>query len=139
MREYLEIMLTLAGFGNLLCLLAGVQVPYVLRWGEELKRLQPFNRKIFLNYYFYVGGMILLWSVLSLFLQVEILEGGVLAAVIVAVMLVFWLTRILVDIFYFSSSDWPEGRYFLIGRVLLSGVFFYLTITYASVLIFILF
>jgi alginate O-acetyltransferase complex protein AlgI len=44
-----------AGLGHFCTLAAGLQVPFRMHWQEELARISPFNRKIFLNYAAYVG------------------------------------------------------------------------------------
>jgi hypothetical protein len=35
---------------------------------------------------------------------------------------VYWTARILVDAFYFSHHDWPQGRVFLLGHILLTSL-----------------
>ena len=48
---------------------------------------------------------------------------------------VYWTARIGVDFLYYEHKDWPPGRQFVIGHVLLTALFFALAITYWSVLI----
>jgi hypothetical protein len=40
--------------------------------------------------------------------------------------------RIVVDIFYFSHEDWPEGRQFFIGHILLTCLFAALACSYCG-------
>jgi len=47
----------------------------------------------------------------------------------------FWTARLLVDFFYFSHADWPKGRAFVMGHVLLTTLFFALAGTYLGLMI----
>jgi len=38
--------------------------------------------------------------------------------------------RILVDAFYFSHEDWPQGREFVVGHFLLTALFCFLAVSY---------
>ena len=38
--------------------------------------------------------------------------------------------RILVDAFYFSHEDWPQGREFVVGHFLLTTLFCFLAVSY---------
>jgi len=138
MKEYLDSLLILASIGNLICITAGLQAPYVFDWKNDLKKIHPFSRKILINYYFYIGSFVLLWSIVSFFYRKEILKGDPLAILIVSIMLLFWLARILVDFFWFKNEDWPKGKYYKIGHALLNGVFIFLVIVYSSVLYYII-
>ncbi len=131
---FLNLILILAGLANFACIGAGIQIPKVLDWKNDLQKIHPFSRKIFLNYYFYVGLMIFSWGVISLFLRKELLAGGPLAIAILVIMLLFWLIRIVVDFFFFDATDWPKGKYFQFGHIILTGTFFCLVVAYSIVL-----
>jgi alginate O-acetyltransferase complex protein AlgI len=46
---------------------------------------------------------------------------------------IYWLIRIVVDFTYFSPSDWPKGKQFVIGHILLTALFTFLSATYFTV------
>jgi alginate O-acetyltransferase complex protein AlgI len=50
-------------------------------------------------------------------------------------MAIFWTLRIVVDAAYLRHADWPKGIAFILGHVLLVGLFFALAATYWLVLI----
>ena len=49
---------------------------------------------------------------------------------IVGFIATYWTARILVDAFYFSHADWPEGQMFVIGHALLVCLFIALASSY---------
>jgi hypothetical protein len=46
---------------------------------------------------------------------------------------IYWLARIFVDFTYFSPSDWPKGKQFVVGHILLTALFTFLSATYFAV------
>ena len=47
----------------------------------------------------------------------------------------YWTARILVDAFYFSHSDWPKGRLFVVGHALLTALFSFLAVSYLGLFV----
>ena len=45
---------------------------------------------------------------------------------------VYWTARVLVDAFYFSQADWPPGRRFVVGHILLTLLFSALASIFAA-------
>lgn len=121
-----------AAFGNFLTMVAGLQAPARLNWKEEFARLSNFNRKIFLNYYFYIGGLVGSWGLLTVSLHDDFLRGNHIAGMLASLITVFWGARLVVDAFYFKHSDWPSGSELVIGHALLNTLFVFLTASYAA-------
>jgi hypothetical protein len=48
---------------------------------------------------------------------------------------IYWTARIMIDAFYFAHSDWPRGRYFVVGHILLTSLFASLAITYLALVV----
>jgi hypothetical protein len=48
---------------------------------------------------------------------------------------VYWTARILVDALYFSHADWPDGKMFAVGHVLLTSLFIVLSGSYLAVFV----
>jgi len=135
LRWWFGLALSCATVGNLVTLAAGAQIPWRLNWRSELSRLSSFNRKIILNYYAYVGLMILTWAVLTVLLRQELINGDRAAICLAAVMGSFWGMRVLVDLFFFSHKDWPPGASMTIGHACLTTLFCLLTATYIGLVI----
>jgi hypothetical protein len=121
-----DIDLWLAGAGHFVILIASAQVPGRLRWKEDLRSLMPFNRKLLWVQGGFTVLTIIAFGSLTLALHGELLRGDRAALGLAAFIGVYWTSRILVDAFYFSHEDWPQGRMFVVGHTLLTGLFVFL-------------
>lgn len=133
LHSYMSFCLLMAGLGHFLVLVASVQVPSRLRWKEELGRLSTFNRKIMWNYGFFILMLIIAFGVETLLFRQDMVDGVPSALGMATLICGFWLLRILVDLFYFSHSDWPSGPEFVIGHTLLNSLFLFFVLTYGTV------
>lgn len=131
-ERFFEIDLWLAGAGHFVILLASFQVPYRLRWKDDLKQLMPLNRKLLWVQSSFTVITIVAFGVLTFLLHSEILRGDRAALALVAFIGIYWAARILVDLFYFSHADWPQGRSFVIGHALLLALFCFLAASYLA-------
>ena len=127
--------LWLAGIGHFVILAASIQVPFRLRWQEDLTKLIPFNRKLMWTYGFFTVMTIVAFGVLTLVLHAELLHGDRAALGVAAFIGVYWTARVLVDLCYFRHSDWPGGPQFVIGHILLTSLFVALAATYAGLVL----
>lgn len=48
---------------------------------------------------------------------------------------IYWTACVFIDAFYFSHSDWPKGRAFAVGHILLTLFFATLAMFYWALLI----
>lgn len=113
----------IAGLTHFGVLLAGIQAPAQLNWSEEVPRLSPFNQKILIVYYLFTGFTIVLFGSLTLYLRDDIVSGDRVASILALVIGTWWTARILVDAFVFDHDDWPEGRRFVVGHLVLTSGF----------------
>jgi alginate O-acetyltransferase complex protein AlgI len=95
----------------------------------------PFNRKLL----WVQGGFTVLTIVafgsLTLAVHGELLRGERAAMGLAAFIGLYWTARILVDAFYFSHADWPQGRMFVIGHALLTMLFCFLAVSYLGLFV----
>ena len=129
-ERFFDLDLWLAGAGHFLILLASFQVPYQLGWREDLKQLMPFNRKLLWVQGGFTVLTILAFGTLTLTLHAELLRGDRAALGLALFIGTYWTVRILVDALYFSHQDWPKGRRFLLGHVLLTSLLAALAVSY---------
>jgi RsiW-degrading membrane proteinase PrsW (M82 family) len=129
-HELLNLALWLAGVGHFLILIASFQVPGKLGWKQDLVKLRPFNRKLLWVQSSFTVLTIVAFGTLTLVLRQEMLRGDRAAVGLATFVAVYWTARILVDAFYFSHEDWPKGKEFLIGHMLLTALFVFLAVTY---------
>jgi alginate O-acetyltransferase complex protein AlgI len=127
--------LWLAGLGHFVLLGASFQVPARLGWKEDLAKLHPFNRKLMWTYGAFTVLTIVAFGTLTLVLHDEFLRGDRAAVGLAAFIAAYWTARIGVDAVYFKHRDWPSGRSFVIGHVMLTGLFIALASTYAGLVV----
>jgi hypothetical protein len=125
-----DFILWLAGAGHFVILLASFQVPVRLRWKEDLAQLMPFNRKLLWVQGGFTVLTIIAFGTLTLVLHNELLRGDRAAMGLACFIACYWTARIVVDAFYFSHEDWPKGRQFVVGHMLLTGLFVSLALSY---------
>jgi len=127
--------LWLAGAGHFVILIASFQVPYRLRWKQDLRSLMPFNRKLLWVQSGFTVLTIVAFGTLTLALHAELLRGDRAALGLACFIGTYWTARILVDAIYFSHSDWPKGKEFVAGHILLTCLFFALAASYLGLFI----
>jgi hypothetical protein len=130
MQRFFDFDLWFVGAGHFVLLCASFQVPFRLRWKDDLAKLMPFNRKILWVQSSFTVLTIIAFGTLTLFLHQELLRGDRAALGLALYAGVLWTTRVLVDAFYFSHRDWPQGKQFVIGHVLLTSLFCVLAASY---------
>ena len=111
-------------------LVASFQVPSKLHWKEDLAKLMPLNRKLLWVQSSFTVLTIIAFGVLTLVLHGEMLRGDRSAVALVCFIAVYWTARIIVDAFYFSHPDWPSGRQFAVGHILLTTLFTAMALSY---------
>lgn len=127
--------LWLVGAAHFLILFASFQVPYRLRWKEDLEQLMPFNKKLLWVQGGFTVLTILAFGILTLALHSELLRGDRAALSLACFIGIYWTARIVVDALYFSHADWPKGSVFVIGHVLLTLLFSFLAISYLALFV----
>jgi RsiW-degrading membrane proteinase PrsW (M82 family) len=129
-QRLFDLDLWLVGAGHFAILFASFQVPFRLNWKQDLKLLMPFNRKLL----WVQGGFTVLtifaFGSLTLALHAELLSGDRAALALALFIGIYWTSRVLVDVFYFSHEDWPKGKQFVIGHALLTLLFSVLAVSY---------
>ncbi len=132
--QLFSLALWLAGIGQFCILGASIQVPARLGWKTDLARLIPFNRKLMWTYGGFTVLTIVAFGSLTLALHGEFLRGNPAALGLAAFIGVYWAARVGVDLFYFEHADWPKGTLFVVGHVLLTGLFAALAATYIGLI-----
>ena len=118
-----------AGIGHFGVLIASFQVPSRLQWREDLKKLTPFNRKLMWVHGAFAVLTIIAFGTLTLALHDEMLRGDRAALGMALFIGIYWAVRIGVDFFYYDHEDWPSGKGFVTGHILLTSLFVYLAAT----------
>lgn len=130
--QLFSVALWLAGAGHFVILFASFQVPHRLNWKVDLPKLTPFNRKFLWVQSAFTVLTIIAFGALTLAMHSEMLRGDRAALGIACFIGTYWTARVIVDAFYFSHSDWPQGKYFVLGHILLTSLFCALAVTYVG-------
>jgi len=134
-ERFFDFDLWLVGGAHFVILFASFQVPYRLRWKQDLQQLMPFNRKLLWVQSGFTVLTIIIFGVLTLVLHTELLRGDRAALGLACIIGIYWTARILVDALYFSHADWPKGTAFIVGHALLTFLFFVLAASYLGLFI----
>jgi hypothetical protein len=134
-ERFFNLDLWFAGVGHFVILIASFQVPSRLRWKQDLAQLMPFNRKLLWVQSGFTVLTIIAFGTLTLALHAELLRGDRAALGLACFIGIYWTARIAIDAFYFSSADWPAGRQFVIGHILLTSLFVTLASSYLGLCI----
>ena len=130
-----DIDLWFVGAVHFVILFASFQVPYRLRWKQDLKQLISFNRKLLWVQSGFTVLTIIAFGTLTLALHTELLQGDRAALGLAGFIGIYWTTRILVDALYFSHADWPKGMAFVVGHALLTLLFCWLAVSYVGLFV----
>ena len=125
-NESFSTALWLAGVGHFCVLIASFQVPSKLRWKEDLQKLTAFNRKLMWVHGGFTVLTIVAFGTLTLALHAEMLRGDRAALGVALFIGIYWALRIVVDFSYYEHKDWPAGRGFVLGHILLTSAFAFL-------------
>lgn len=128
-QDIFSLALWLAGIGHFCVLIASFQVPSRLHWKDDLQKLTPFNRKLMWTHGGFALLTIIAFGTLTLALHGEMLRGDRAALGVALFIGVYWMLRIAVDFFYYDHTDWPRGKGFVVGHILLTLLFTYLAAT----------
>jgi hypothetical protein len=128
MRSIL-LFLWLAGFVQVAIATANLFIPKKLNYQENLSRVAPIIRQIFVVHSVYIVGVVLLFAVLTLGFAAELASGRGLGRFLAAAMALFWLFRAPVQLLYYDASLRRTNR---LGDVAFTSAALFLTMTYGA-------
>lgn len=121
--------LWMAGFVQVAMAFANLFIPKKLNYQENLSRVAPIIRQIFVVHSVYIVGVVLLFAVLTFGFAVELASGRGLGRFLAASMAIFWLFRAPVQLLYYDASLRRTNR---LGDVAFTLAALFLTITYGA-------
>lgn len=136
LSAYLAAGLWIGALGHFLVLAASFQVPRELEWKEDLQTLNSLNRKLMWTYGGFIVLSIVSFGVLTALFHGEFLAGNPVALGLAGMITVFWVARVVVDAFYFSHDDWPDGVKYIVGHTMLTSLFLALVLVYAGTIVY---
>jgi hypothetical protein len=128
MRVLLQL-LWLAGFVQLAIASANFFLPAKLNYKENLSRVSPIIRQIFVVHSVYIVGVVLLFAVLTFEFAGELASGHGLGRFLAAAIAVFWMFRAPVQLLYYDATLRKENRW---GDIAFTTAALFLTATYGA-------
>lgn len=123
----LELHLRVAGALLLLLSLVHVPMPRELGWKEDLAKLTPVNRQVFLVHNAFIVLTLVLMGSLALFYAPELAAPGRLAGAVLSGLTLFWGLRLFTQQFVYDRSLWRGNRRYTAVHVVFTLLWLYLT------------
>ena len=131
MEINIQQVLFVAGIAQIVLVIGSLAIPRVLKWRYELVKVSPLIKQMFWTYAAYILVINLCFGLLSTFDFQELTNSSMLAMLITGFIAMYWISRVLVQIFYFDRTNFPSGNWNKFAEVLLVGLFIFLSIVYS--------
>lgn len=127
-----EVNLRIAGALQLALAVAHIPFPRWFNWREELARLSPINRQVFIVHDLFIVLVLILFGALSLFAAPAMLEPVTLGLLVCGGMSVFWIVRLYCQFFVYTRELWRGHRGRTAIHVAITALWLYLIAVYAA-------
>ncbi|MEO0592542.1 MAG: hypothetical protein AAFZ38_03095 [Myxococcota bacterium] len=128
----LEVHLRFAGAGLIALALLHAVFPRYFDWSRELSRLSLINRQMMQVHAFFIAVVVALIGVLAIS-SARLLVSTSLGHRVAAGIAVFWLLRLAIQWFGYSTKLWRGKRFETIVHVVFTCVWTYLTVLFFAV------
>ena len=132
MQIDLQTAICLAGVAQLALVAGSLLIPGILKWKEELGKVNILIKQMFWTYAAYILVINLSFGLISVLAFKDLTNGSFLACMICGFISVYWISRILVQFFYFDRSSFPKGIWNKFAEVMLVVLFLLLSIVYST-------
>jgi hypothetical protein len=104
------------------------------KWKQELAPLSLLTRQVFQVHGFFIALVVAMMGVCSLFYTAPLLASGALSRVVLTGFLVFWLSRLAIQLFVYDPAIWRGRRFYTVMHVVFSIFWIYVVLTYGNAL-----
>lgn len=125
----LLLLLWFAGLVQILIAASNFLLPRKLRYQENLDRVTPIIRQIFVVHSVYIVGVLLLFAALTFGFASELASGHGLGRFLAAGIAVFWLFRAPIQLLYYDASLRRTNRF---GDIAFTSAAIFLTVAYGA-------
>ena len=122
-------LLRLAGTTQLVMAVANFFLPKKLNYRDNLNRVAPIIREIFIVHSAYIVGVLLLFATISFGFAAELASGRGLGQFLAGAMAVFWVCRVPVQLLYYDRAVRRNHR---IGDLAFTVATIFLAATYSA-------
>jgi hypothetical protein len=124
-------LIRVAGIAQIVLVIGSLAIPKILNWRPELAKVQPLIKQMFWTYAAYILVINLSFGLLSVLDFQELTNGSNLAMLITGFIALYWISRVLIQFFYFDRTNFPAGKWNKLAEVLLVMLFIFLSIVYS--------
>jgi hypothetical protein len=104
------------------------------KWKQELEPLSLLTRQVFQVHGFFIALVVAMIGLCSLFYTNALLLSGDLSRVVLTGFLVFWLSRLAIQLFVYDPAIWRGRRFYTVMHVVFSIFWMYVVLTYGNAL-----
>jgi hypothetical protein len=130
METILSYLIIISGAGQLALAVGSLTIPRVLKWNEKLAAIEPLLRQMFWTYAGYILSINISFGIISLIAPSELINHSNLARYLTILIAIYWLARVLIQVFYFDKSSAPRGQIYVLGEILLMTAFVFFSLSY---------
>lgn len=123
------LLLWIAGFVQIVIASVNLFLPAKLKYRENLSRVSPIIRQIFVVHSFYIVGVVLLFALMTFGFAEELASGHGLGRFLAAAIAVFWLFRAPVQLLYYDSTLRKQNRW---GDIAFTAGALFLAVAYGA-------
>jgi len=128
----IQLLVYLAGLAQIALALGSLVVPGALKWRAELMKVQPMIKQLFWVYASYIFVINNCFGLISFFAPGDLTNGTTLATALTGFIAAYWISRVLIQFFYFDRTNFPKGTRYRIGEFILVTIFFFLSGVYCT-------
>ncbi len=119
----IQLLLILAGVGQICLVIGSMAIPKILGWRNELAKVKPLLKHIFWVYAIYILLTNLSFGLLSAFAPETLTDGSKLASMVTGFICLYWLSRVLIQFMYFDRTHFPSGLMYTLGEIVMVLLF----------------
>ena len=116
----LALLLKAVGLTMLLLSVGHWPIAKYLKWREEAERLSLINRQILFVHSYFIALILLFMGIALVFYTPLLLAPSPLARLLAVAFLVFWASRLFIQLFVYSPANWKGRRFRTLTHALLT-------------------
>jgi len=121
----------LAGLAQIALVIGSMMIPRILNWKAALEEVQTLIKQMFWTYAAYILVINLSFGLISVFAFKDLTNGSFLASAICGFIAVYWISRVLIQFFYFDRKSFPTGIWNKLAEAVLVAIFLLLSVVYS--------
>jgi len=126
----IQLLVYFAGLAQIALAAGSLAVPRILKWKAELAKVQPLIKQMFWTYAAYIFVINISFGLISITASYDLTNGSTLGKALTGFIAVYWISRVLIQFFYFDRAHFPKGNWNTFGEIILVTLFVLLSIVY---------